>query len=100
MTDWIEHDGGPQPVDDDVWVEIDEGHIDHDCGAARELAESGDCRIRKSQSNLWLICKPKWLQSGREAGSSSRVVAAREAVLDQLTSEAQAENMGYDNEPR
>ena len=21
MTDWIEHDGGPQPVDDDVWVE-------------------------------------------------------------------------------
>ena len=25
---------------------------------------------------------------------------AREAVLDQLTSEAQADNMGYDNEPR
>ena len=21
MTDWIEHDGGPQPVDDDAWVE-------------------------------------------------------------------------------
>ena len=21
MTDWIEHTGGPQPVDDDVWVE-------------------------------------------------------------------------------
>ena len=21
MTDWIEHDGGPQPVADDVWVE-------------------------------------------------------------------------------
>ena len=21
MTDWIEHNGGPQPVDDDVWVE-------------------------------------------------------------------------------
>ena len=37
MTDWIEHTGGPQPVGDDVWVEIDEGHIDHDCGAAREF---------------------------------------------------------------
>ena len=24
MTDWIEHNGGPQPVADDVWVEIDE----------------------------------------------------------------------------
>ena len=22
MTNWIEHDGGPQPVGDDVWVEI------------------------------------------------------------------------------
>ena len=21
MSDWIEHNGGPQPVDDDVWVE-------------------------------------------------------------------------------
>ena len=21
MTDWLEHDGGPQPVADDVWVE-------------------------------------------------------------------------------
>ncbi len=22
MTDWIERDGGPQPVADDVWVEV------------------------------------------------------------------------------
>ena len=22
MSDWIEHDGGPQPVADDVWVEL------------------------------------------------------------------------------
>ena len=22
MSDWIEHDGGPQPVADDVWVEV------------------------------------------------------------------------------
>lgn len=22
MTDWIEHNGGPQPVGDDVWVEV------------------------------------------------------------------------------
>ena len=24
MTDWIIHDGGPQPVADDVWVEVDD----------------------------------------------------------------------------
>ena len=22
MSDWIKHDGGPQPVADDVWVEV------------------------------------------------------------------------------
>lgn len=30
MTDWIEHDGGPQPVADDVWVHVVdpiEGHF-------------------------------------------------------------------------
>lgn len=24
-NDWIEHNGGPQPVTDDVWVELDDG---------------------------------------------------------------------------
>jgi hypothetical protein len=23
MTEWIKHDGGPQPVADDVWVEVE-----------------------------------------------------------------------------
>lgn len=25
MTDWKEHDGGPQPVADDVWVSLQQG---------------------------------------------------------------------------
>ena len=33
MTDWIEHNGGPQPVDDDVWVDINSN-----LGALRGLA--------------------------------------------------------------
>ncbi|MCE2939553.1 MAG: hypothetical protein LW819_09675 [Fimbriimonadaceae bacterium] len=37
MTDWIERDGGPQPVADDVWVEVDEGHIDYLVGPARDF---------------------------------------------------------------
>ena len=24
MTDWIDHDGGPQPVREDVWVEVND----------------------------------------------------------------------------
>ena len=24
MTDWTEHNGGPQPVDDNVWVEVND----------------------------------------------------------------------------
>jgi hypothetical protein len=29
MTDWIEHDGGPQPVADDVWVQWDHNKDPH-----------------------------------------------------------------------
>ena len=34
MTNWIKHNGGPQPVADDVWVEINSN-----LGALRGLAE-------------------------------------------------------------
>ena len=36
MTDWIEHNGGPQPVADDVWVEWDEGEYDTLVGPASD----------------------------------------------------------------
>ena len=55
MTDWIEHNGGPQPVADDVWVEIDEGHIDHDCGAAREFDWNREEWFRWNVINQHLI---------------------------------------------
>ena len=142
MTDWIEHNGGPQPVGDDVWV----GIVTPPClnwwdietmpakevgwgqkfewsilnqhliaaalkrgielgleaaattvcrleiEAARELEESGDCH-----------CPAEGRFAGlAEATDLIRALnpdtIAREAVLDQLTSEAQADNMGYDKE--
>ena len=54
-NDWIEHNGGPQPVGDDVWVEIDEGHIDHDCGAAREFDWNREEWFRWNVINQHLI---------------------------------------------
>ena len=30
MTDWIEHNGGPQPVADDVWVQVCRIYSGHD----------------------------------------------------------------------
>ena len=29
-NDWIEHNGGPQPVDDDVWVQVWRKYSGHD----------------------------------------------------------------------
>ena len=54
-NDWISHNGGPQPVGDDVWVEIDEGHIDHDCGAAREFDWNREEWFRWNVINQHLI---------------------------------------------
>lgn len=34
MTSWIEHNGGPQPVADDVWVALDGGGLHGGCAVA------------------------------------------------------------------
>ncbi len=39
MTDWKEHDGGPQPVADDVWVEVQYAVTRH--AAPAELQDLG-----------------------------------------------------------
>ena len=160
MSDWIEHNGGPQPVADDVWVEIDEGHIDHDCGAARlfdwnreewfrwnvinqHLIDAKQAEIDALRDDLetWQSVFPhvmpdrlksdqqladedvaakidaarlEGIRLGLEAAekynrrafdfivdalrNTNPETIAREAVLDQLTSEAQEQGMGYDKE--
>ena len=30
MSDWIEHSGGPQPVDDETWVQVWRKYFGHD----------------------------------------------------------------------
>ena len=167
MTDWREHNGGPQPVADDVWVEaqwpfagahfsgepdemeqaselpwegcnlryrilnqhlIDAARLEGirlGLEAAARLAEeesgnlSTTARVLQgfhSQSSATVLLADKGIGSAiralnpdtiaRDVQTSSHQAKcdnlhiAREAVLDQLTSEAQADNMGYDNEPR
>jgi len=121
MTDWIEHNGGPQPVDDETWV----------------VAPTSDMwvpEVRRAKSIPWLYATGRYrilnqhlidaarlegIRLGLEAAEKvafqncdwpqpvfksirnlNPETIAREAVLDQLTREAQADNMGYDNEPR
>jgi len=129
MTDWREHDGGPQPVDDDVWVQTDyDGDIptygwenDWDYGfryrilnqhlidaarlegirlgleAAEEAAHEYADRCRKEG---YFDAAIAFATHAEDLRALNPDTIAREAVLDQLTSEAQADNMGYDNEPR
>ena len=72
------------------------------------MAMAQECRIRERIEDLLSIppdlnpetiardCLTKPAQSDLPPSSSDTI--AREAVLDQLTSEAQADNMGYDND--
>jgi len=181
MTDWIEHNGGPQPVGDDVWVEIvwpnPEGRylsFGDEIEAASEIpwegnkpryrilnqhlidAKQAEIDALRDDLETWQSVFPhvmperlksdqqlaeedvaakidaarlEGIRLGLEAAAkeasdcatdcaqeglpdSALIFAqhaddiraldpetiAREAVLDQLTSEAQAQGMGYDND--
>ena len=50
MTDWIEHNGGPQPVADDVWVEVL-----YSGSAAKRIARAGN-----HMSLVWKGERFKW----------------------------------------
>ena len=123
MTDWREHNGGPQPVADNVWVEASpETPWD---GPAKDYFWSEPVRYRILNQHLIDAARLEGIRLGLEAAAwwlteiantagepASRTLLAgasrlrdlnadtiaREAVLDQLTREAQADNMGYDKE--
>jgi hypothetical protein len=124
MTDWIEHDGGPQPVADDVWVfvvdpieggyqspanEADWDHARHYFVLNQHLIDAA--RLEGIREGLDAAAKSALLHSHSEPFDLKYIDAvwssirdlnpdtiAREAVLDQLTREAQAQDMGYDKE--
>lgn len=127
-NDWIEHNGGPQPVADDVWVERlnavtrrgwDALDDDQDpCAVYEARAEDvewgRDFYYRILNQHLIDAARLEGIRMGLKAAekynrrafdlivdalrNTNPDIIAREAVLDQLTSEAQAQDMGYDND--
>jgi hypothetical protein len=72
MTDWIEHDGGPQPVADDVWVERP--------NSSRRIGPShwfdwDECQYRIINEHLIDAARLEGIRLGLEA-------AAKEADID------------------
>jgi hypothetical protein len=129
MTDWIKHDGGPQPVANDVWVMLDK--VGFEAGLAQAWQPAW---LNWNKRNTYRVLNQHLIDAARlegirlgleaaakviDAGASDWLderesfaleveadairaldpeTIAREAVLDQLTSEAQEQNMGYDKE--
>lgn len=131
MTDWIEHDGGPQPVGDDVWVEFGTPDAPRAPWAVRMKAHVWNWRSDTPYGWKWRILNQHLIDAARLEGIRLGLEAAakevedipglrnfqrenalnlafmairtldpttiaREATLDTLTAEAQANNMGYD----
>ena len=116
MTDWIEHDGGPQPVADDVWVSL---HVSD--GYTMSWISQGvpwqkQRRYRILNQHLIDAARLEGIRLGLEAAArtvrelpdyniidremgledADKAICALEATLDTLTAEAQANDMGYD----
>jgi hypothetical protein len=124
VSDWIEHDGGPQPVADDVWVEVlvakgphfDVAVFSDGPASCEDWPNVSQHRIlnqhlidaaRLEGIRLGLEAAAReasfrWLSGGVEVrGAIQRLdpaTIAREAVLDKLVSEAQEQGMGYEKE--
>jgi hypothetical protein len=124
VSDWIEHDGGPQPVADDVWVQwldYDEDPDGADVCPAQHVRWTTKGFYRILNQHLIDAARLEGIRLGLEAaardvwhtGWHSRpslvemaeairlldpATIAREAVLDKLASEAQEQGMGYEKE--
>jgi hypothetical protein len=100
MTDWIEHPGGPQPVADDVWVEVmwptHEGRYNLQ---SRDEIETADdipwegTRFRYRVLNQHLIdaARLEGLKKGLEAFDEARL--AVEADIAKLCDAARLEGI-------
>ena len=131
MTDWIKHDGEPQPVEDKTWVVLDK--VGFEAGMAQAWQASW---LNWNKRNTYRILNQHLIDAARLEGirlgleaahmivggllkddtpedhanlimrAEAKIIfalenpetIAREAVLEQLTSEAQEQNMGYDKE--
>ncbi len=112
MTDWIEHDGGPQPVADDVWVRRGWAPNGGRTGPADMFDWDRKCHFLVLNQHLIDAARLEGIRLGLEAAAREAKIhswtvfqtirrldpatLAREAVLDKLAGEAQEQGMGYD----
>jgi hypothetical protein len=114
MPDWIEHDGGPQPVADDVWLyvaDVLELPDEYYHCEAQDVDWPHAQRYRILNQHLIDAARLEGIRLGLEAAAREAKIhswtvfqtirrldpatIAREAVLDKLASEAQEQGMGY-----
>ena len=115
---WREHNGGPQPVREDVWVEIECDLFAYSKSGVQEAGLVEWCGVKR-----WRVLNQAEIDAALERGIRLGLEAAkrhadaclafqsgpfisippldpatiaREATLDTLTAEAQASDMGYD----
>jgi len=91
VTDWIEHDGGPQPVAGDVWVEVSQLYQADDRDLARWIAWDYKLRYRILNQHLIDAARKEGLQMGLEAFDEARL--AVEGDIQKLCDAARLEGI-------
>ena len=69
MTDWIEHNGGPQPVGDDVWVELRDDHVPFDIHLAKWVDWGHALRYRILNQHLIDAARLEGIRLGLDAAA-------------------------------
>ena len=75
MTDWIDHDGGPQPVAYDTWIEVEGNPVAPDSGLACGFEWHNPCRYRILNQHLIDAARLEGIRLGLEA--AAKEVGAR-----------------------
>jgi hypothetical protein len=89
MTDWIKHDGGPQPVEDDVWVQ--RTNSNRSIGPAHWFDWTLKGRFRILNHHLIDAAREEGLQMGLQVFDEARL--AVEADIAKLCEFARLEGI-------
>jgi len=83
VSDWIEHDGGPQPVADDVWVELQGIHDPDPLWHAEALQwERGQFLYRILNRHLIDAARLEGIRLGLEAAAKAALLNSHAEPFD------------------
>lgn len=69
-NDWIKHTGGPQPVGDDVWVELRDDHVPFDIHLAKWVVWGHALQYRILNQHLIDAARLEGIRLGLEAAAN------------------------------